>query len=82
VLARLRSVKYIDLPVLVAAGSAAVVLVELNQRDGLDTDPAPCEEAGHIPTLAVRNPCAEAVVLDTATYLGLAGGAASSTVGR
>ena len=56
--------KYLDLPVLVAAGSGAVVLVELSQRGGLDTDPAPCEEAGHIPTQAVRSPCAEVVVLE------------------
>lgn len=81
VLGRVQPAQHLDLLVLVAAGSAVVVLVGPSRQGGLDTDLAPCEEAGCIP-IQVGSPCAEAVVLGTVTYLGLAEGAANSTVDR
>lgn len=69
------------LPVLAAARSAAVVLVELHLQGDLGIVLAPCEEVVHSPIL-VYIPCVVVAVLGIETCLDLVVDAANSKEGR
>ena len=81
-LAHVLHAKQLQLPVLVAVGSAAEDLEEQSQRDVLGMDLAPCGEVGRIPTQVVHMPCAEVAALDTATCLDSVVDVGSSTVDK